>query len=156
MAPIDMQRVTHGTKGRLELAGIRTILPRFVGVTQAVQPTYPLCGMGGMGPLWWGHLRGGCYLRWRARVLSRTSSNMLGSWNLPMSLIRNGSLTLMCMASLMFLVSHVVCHSQIMSVLIKIFCFMQFTRSLLYNIGNFPRVMVETKIVVTSITKVIA
>ena len=37
-------------------------------------------------------------------VLSMTSYHMLGNWNLPMFLLRDGSLTLMCMASLKDLV----------------------------------------------------
>ena len=43
-------------------------------------------------------------LRWRTWVSWRTSSQMLGSWNLPIFLLRDGSLTLMYMATLMVLV----------------------------------------------------
>ena len=38
-------------------------------------------------------------LRWRAGVSCRTSSQIWNSWNLPMFLLRDGSLTLMYMAS---------------------------------------------------------
>ena len=44
------------------------------------------------------------YLRWRAGVLDRTSSQMWDNWNLPIFLLRDGSLTLMYMVSLTVLV----------------------------------------------------
>ena len=46
------------------------------------------------------------YLRWKSGVLNRASSHMWDNWNLPMLLLRNGSLTLMYMASLMVLVMY--------------------------------------------------
>ena len=46
----------------------------------------------------------GNYLRWKAAVSCRTSSQMWGSCNLPRFLLRDGSLTLMNIASLMVLV----------------------------------------------------
>ena len=43
------------------------------------------------------------YLRCNSGDLASTSSQMCGSWNLPMFLLRDGSFTLMRIASLMFL-----------------------------------------------------
>ena len=43
------------------------------------------------------------YLRCNSADLASTSSQMCGSWNLPMFLLRDGSLTLIKIASLMFL-----------------------------------------------------
>ena len=55
----------------------------------------------------WGSLwssGSGHYLIWKARVSCRTTAQMCGSWNFPRFLLRDGSLTLMNMASLMVLV----------------------------------------------------
>ena len=72
----------------------------------------PLCaaGLDGVGPVMSAWLYGRrVYLRCRPVVLSRKSFNMWDSWNLPMFLLRDGSYTLIIMASLMVLV--VVCDS---------------------------------------------
>ena len=45
----------------------------------------------------------GIYFNFNSGDLASTSSQMCGSWNLPMFLLRDGSLTLMKIASLMFL-----------------------------------------------------
>ena len=45
----------------------------------------------------------GYFLRWNAGVSCRTSYQIWGSWNLPNFLLRDGSLTLMNIASLMIL-----------------------------------------------------
>ena len=45
-----------------------------------------------------------CYLRWRAWLFSRTSSQMSDRWDLPMFLLRDGSLALMYVVSLILLV----------------------------------------------------
>ena len=68
---------------------------------QAVNP----CPSGWCGPWTVGNWSWGRdYLRWRSWVLNRTSSNMWPNWNLPMLILRNRSLTLMYMASVMVLV----------------------------------------------------
>ena len=46
----------------------------------------------------------GHYINWKEGVFCRASSQMWGSWNFPRFLFMDGSLTLMIMASLMFLV----------------------------------------------------
>ena len=58
----------------------------------------------GCGPLWDCNSKS-ITMRWRAGVSYRTSSQMWGSWNLPMFLLRDRSFTLMYMASLMLLAS---------------------------------------------------
>ena len=48
----------------------------------------------------------GIYFNFNSGDLASTSSQMCGSWNLPMFLLRDGSLALMKIASLMFLPAH--------------------------------------------------
>ena len=64
----------------------------------------------------------GHYLRWKAGVPCRTSSHMWGTWNLPIFLLRDGSLTLMNIVSLMVLV--MLCAS--LPTMEKLSMFMQF------------------------------
>ena len=45
----------------------------------------------------------GIYFKFNSGDAASTSSQMCGSWNLPMFLLREGSLTLIKIASLMFL-----------------------------------------------------
>ena len=71
--------------------------------TSCVVPS-PLCGRGRCWPIVVWQLRVRCFLRWGPGVFSRTSWYMWGSWNLPIHLLRNGSLTLMYMVSFMALV----------------------------------------------------
>ena len=47
---------------------------------------------------------GRVYLRWKAGMFSKSSSHMWGNWYFPMFLLRDRSLTLMSIASLMVLV----------------------------------------------------
>ena len=70
--------------------------------------TFMLVRMLGTYNCWWveGYHHAWCYwhyLRCNSGDLASTSSQMCGSWNLPMFLLRDGSFTLMKIASLMFL-----------------------------------------------------
>ena len=84
-------------KGVWNPSGVEAFLPEVVGVMHTVWPLPPVWQKWGM----WVH----CWGNWEDVTWDReTSLQMWNSWNLPMFLLKNGSLTLMCMASLMVLV----------------------------------------------------
>ena len=82
----------------------RTILTRVVGVMHAVWPLSPAWHKGEL----LAHCGGGqlrrCYLRWGAGMFSKTTSKMWGSCNLTLFLLRDRSMILIYLASLMVLV----------------------------------------------------
>ena len=51
MAPMDVQRVTHGAKGGFGTPWYRTILTSAVGLTEAMKPPTPCVAEAGVGPL---------------------------------------------------------------------------------------------------------
>ena len=90
MAPLDEQRVACGAKWfGTQFWCKTTCLTLLLGVDASF--TVPALSV--VGKVWTkcGRQLVGGYLRWRAGVLSRTSSHMSGNWSLPMFLLRNGS-----------------------------------------------------------------
>ena len=68
--------------------------------TKCECPCTPLwCGPCAVGTWWCGRV----YFSWRSMVLNNASSYMWDNWYFPMILLRNGPLTLTCIASLMVL-----------------------------------------------------